>query len=293
MKVKSFLRQLYNSRAKKIVRMLPRGIQGHINQYRDYVIGLEDPFEKIPRIYITLRCNLACPYCSDGLAYDMSDMKYDLLSGEKWVEIINNLPGNTVIFTGGEPTLHPYLPYIINTIRQSNIFLYTNLAYNVKKFLDQIAKPLSVFSSFHPNNKAVTLDGSIAALKILRDHPMCKEIVSHHLIMHTSNGAKEQFDAFKAAFRKEGFDLLLYGDQFENNVYGPEMCDNKTKKQVECSVNRILIAPDGQRCICVSKMVRKTSDRFVSVDATVPSMVCEEFGCCSPCDEVADIKEIL
>lgn len=290
MKTKNILRQLYNSKLKKIVRMLPKGIQKRINRYRDYVIGVEEQFELIPRVYVTLKCNLKCPYCSDGLAYDMSDMKYNILAGERWVEIINKLPGNTVIFTGGEPTLHPDLPYIINTIRQSNIFIYTNLTYNVNKFMDQLTKPIMVFSSFHPNNPSVTLEGSIEALKILRDHSMCKEIVSHHLIMNSSNGTKEQFDSFRKAFRKEGFELLLYGDQFSTNVYGAEMCGHKMKRKVKCSINRILVAPDGQRCICVSKMVRKTLDRVVPFDTVVPTMACDEFGYCSPCDEAAEIE---
>lgn len=289
MKLKNILRQLFNSRAKKMLRILPHGVQNYVYKYRDHVIGIEDPFETVPRVYITLRCNLTCPYCSDGLEYDMSEMKYELLAGEKWVEIINALPGNTVIFTGGEPTLHPDLPYIINTIRQSNVFLYTNLAYNVKKFMDQLSKPVSVFSSFHPNNKAVTLESSIEALKILRDHPMCKNIVSHHLIMHSSNGTKEQFNYFKSVFKSNGFDLLLYGDQFVNNFYGLAMCDFKNMKKVVCSRRSMLVAPDGQRCICVSKMIRKTVDRIVPYDATIVKIDCDEFGKCSPCDEAADI----
>lgn len=283
-------RRAYNSPLKRLLRRMPQPAQKLIGKVRDHLAESEEPFEQIPRVYITLRCNLQCPYCSDGLAYDKSDMQYPRLSGDEWVGIIDELPGNSVIFTGGEPTLHPELPDIINRIRQSHICLYTNLAYNVEKFLNRLEKPIRFFTSFHPNNPGVTAAKSIAALKVLEEHPMCQEIVSHHIIRDPSNGTGNEINAFAKEFGRAGFPLLKYDNQFDVNVYGIEMCNFKKTKTVRCTMDRILIAPDGKRYMCVSKMVRQTSDGPIPLETKLPTMICGEYGLCSPCDEVAEIS---
>jgi len=40
------------------------------------------PWEKIPRVYPVLQCNLKCPFCSDGQDYDQSHMGYEVLPTE-------------------------------------------------------------------------------------------------------------------------------------------------------------------------------------------------------------------
>lgn len=282
-------RRLYNSPFKRVWHRLPGPVKFPVQQIRHWFSEADVPFEKIPRVYVTLLCNLRCPYCSDGLAYDKSEMSYEGLSGDEWIEVIDQLPGRSVIFTGGEPTLHPELPRVINSIDKSYIVLYTNLAYDLERFLSQLQKPVHFFSSFHPNNPQVSVEKSIAALKLLRDHPMCSSISSHHLIKHSSNGATEDFERYRAMFKSEGFDLLLYDDQFEVNVYGSDMCNFKIRKEVQCTMDRILIGPDGKRHICVSKMVRRTKDSIVALGDPKPTMICYEYGLCSPCDEVAQI----
>jgi hypothetical protein len=57
-------------------------------------------------------------------------------------------------------------------------------------------------------------------------------------------------------------------------------------------LDRTLIGPDGKRYICVSKMVRNQQSGIVPMDTELPSMICDEYGKCSPCDEVAVIRQI-
>lgn len=282
-------RRLYNSPFKKAWRRLPTSLQNVVKLVRDRFSDSDTPFEQIPRVYISLLCNLRCPYCSDGLAYDKTEMKYHRLSANEWLPIIDSLPGNAVIFTGGEPTLHPELPDIINRCNKTYVCLYTNLAYDVPKFVNQLRKPIRFFTSFHPNNKQVTVDKSSAAIEFLKQHPMCIEVTSHHLIAHPSNGEAPELAAYKQKFKKRGTTLLIYDDQFEVNRYGPEMCDFKEKRRVRCTMERFLIGPDGKRHMCVSKMVRRTTDSHVPSDIKRPEMICNEYGLCSPCDEVAEI----
>ena len=248
------------------------------------------PFADIPRVYLTLLCNLRCPYCSDGRAYDKTDMGYPTLSAEEWTEIINRLPGDAVIFTGGEPALHPGLADIVNGIRQQRILLYTNLAYNVPKLLDRFRKPVTFFTSFHPSNPRVTLDASLATLRALQVHPMCAGIVSHHVVRHPSNGSEKEIRAVRRAFSRVGVQLLVYDDQNRVNVYGSDACDHRARRLVECRARRIVIGPDGRRHFCVSKMVRKAGDRYADLNEPEPRKVCSEFGLCSPCDEASEIR---
>ncbi len=45
------------------------------------------PIESIPHVYPVLKCNLNCPYCSDGFFYDKSYMGFNSLPVEKWLDI--------------------------------------------------------------------------------------------------------------------------------------------------------------------------------------------------------------
>ncbi len=61
-------------------------------------------------LFITYRCNLACPYC---FARDMqSEFPADMTPAafEKLLGWLKAAPPPTVAFLGGEPTLHPQLP---------------------------------------------------------------------------------------------------------------------------------------------------------------------------------------
>lgn len=278
----SLRKRFYRTPVRKAWQKLPRRIRQRV---------YENPFgsDQVPHVYLTLLCNLDCPYCSDGLAYDKSKMQYEGLSGTQWISVINALPGEAVIFTGGEPTLHPDLPMIVNGIRQPNVRIYTNLSYNVQKVLDKITKPVSVWGSFHPNNSEVTLEKYMKKVKILLEHPIILD-ASIHAIIEKSNGEREDFDQFQKAFNEAGIHLQLDEDQFFANNYGSQACDFNSKQTVQCTMNRMLVGPDGRRKICVSKMVRRAQDADVALDDSLPMIVCDEFGMCSPCDEVANIE---
>ena len=287
----SFFSRFFTERNRKIWEKLPGPIRRLMAPALRTVIPTTMPMEKIPRVYPTLQCNLTCPFCSDGLDYDKSRMGYELLSKEKWIEVVDALPGHAVMFTGGEPTLYQPLPEVINAIHQIDVFLYTNLSYDVNKIFDRLTKPVRVFGSYHPNNKSVTAEKILNNLKILQDHPMCRSIDNIHTINHPSNG---DCDAHKELFAENGIQLDILEDQFTNNANTPAACNHEKLQTVRCRYDRIIIGPDGQRWICVSKMIRNCKDGLVPVDQqSVPEMVCAEFGRCSPCDQVAEIVEYL
>ena len=79
-------------------------------------------------IFVTYRCNLACPYCfarplRQDHPQDMGAAAFDKLLG--WMSKVS-LPA--VAFIGGEPTLHPELAEMIEATREAGIavVLFTN-----------------------------------------------------------------------------------------------------------------------------------------------------------------------
>ena len=248
------------------------------------------PQERIPRVYPILQCNLRCPFCSDGLDYDKSHMGYKPLTAGEWIDILDALPGHAIIFTGGEPTLYQPLPEVINAIHQTQVFVYTNLAYDVDKFFDRLSKPIRVFGSFHPNNKGVTAERIIGNIEKVKAHAMCGTFENVHTISHPSNGDVEEH---RRVFAAAGLDLDIHQDQFLSNANTPAACSGEKLATVRCVYDRLIIGPDGKRWICVSKMIRNVRDGLVPMDQkTVPEMVCTEFGRCTPCDEVAEITHM-
>lgn len=241
---------------------------------------------KIPRIYLTLKCNLRCPYCSNGRAYDYSEMGFRLLSGAQWVEKINNLPGNTVIFSGGEPCIHSDLALIVNNINKWHIYIYTNLNYNFDKFLRNLKKQIYFYISFHPNNKSIKIEKVIENLAKLKESGKYKDI-SVHLIAHHSNAP---FGHYVMKFAEHGYNLKVDRDQYETNLISNNACNFEKKSKVKCMYDRFYLAPDGKRYICVSKLVRRKPEGIVDFKKELPEMICDEYGYCSPCDEVANIK---
>jgi len=195
-----------------------------------------------------------------------------------------------VIFTGGEPTLYRDLPEVINSIDKTDVRIYTNLMINVDAFMSRIEKPVSFFTSFHPNNRGVTIERIVEKLETLTAYPMCRGVYSHHLIRDPSNGSETDFEAWRERFREIGVELLMYDNQYQVNASGPEACGFEETRTVDCAMDRVILGPNGRRYICVSKMIRRMDDGLVSLHEDLPRMTCHEYGLCSPCDEVAIIR---
>jgi organic radical activating enzyme len=164
-------RRAYNSPLKRVYHRLSPSSKRRIGRVRDFLLGEGTPFEKIPHVIPVLKCNLDCGYCSDGLAHDKSYMNFERLDYQRWADILNGIPGDAVIFTGGEPTVYRYLPELINALNKTDIRIYSNLVFSVERFMDKLEKPVTFFTSFRPNNPSVTFENNLAALKAVMAHP--------------------------------------------------------------------------------------------------------------------------
>ncbi len=235
------------------------------------------------RVYLTLKCNLNCSYCPNYFCpSEFKSFDYQLKGADEWVSSLNRI-GRDIVFTGGEPTLHPEFYEIVNGIDPSlGIQIYTNFCFDSKEFIKRIERPVDVYGSYHPC--AGKPEKIIKVIKTLRNANI--SLSATHGV-----GERRQLDfLIKAAdeFEQNNIDFYINQDMFEKNK---TLLKGKTKK-MSCTRKIILIAPDGTRYMCVSQMVRNVHPRENILKSKLIedriSILCHEYGNCSPCDWEAE-----
>jgi len=110
-------------------------------------------------VELTHRCNYACPHCYCRIAPD-SPRKSEELSGAEWTRIIDEAAAEGtffVLFTGGEPLLHPEFQTIWVAAKRAGLIpeLFTNGSLITEEMADFLAQ-------WPPQQVSVTLYGSDA-----------------------------------------------------------------------------------------------------------------------------------
>ncbi len=198
-----------------------------------------------------------------------------------------NKIGKDVIFTGGEPTLHPDFFLILSSINpEIKIKVYTNLIWTedfIKRFINEAPKTIQLYTSYHPSGgKPEPFIDRVLELK------------KHHFnIMVHSINHKNQIESVQKSwelFKESEIDLIIDEDQ---TVLFPDACSQDQKKSVLCSKKIILISSDGYRYQCVSKMVRRKDPlENIIQDGLKSDLVvshCNEYGYCAPCDMLGEV----
>lgn len=108
-----------------------------MRQRSGYIDRLESLF-----LVVTNRCSGGCPICDYWRIEPKKDLPLTFIQ-EKIVPLIRQYGVQVLFVTGGEPTLHPQLPQIIETIKQtgSTITLITNgshLKENIEQIVDRV-----------------------------------------------------------------------------------------------------------------------------------------------------------
>ncbi len=244
-------------------------------------------------IYLTLKCNLKCPYCvNEANPKENKHGEYELASADQWIKAINRM-NKDVAFTGGEPTLHPEFIEIINGInKRLNVIVYTNLVWSeefTNRLVNNLKRPIKILASYHPSSGKP--ERILEVLKKLRERRLFEGTIHS---VGTKPQEKFLEEKIRPYFKKHGFFLTIDKDQF--NFFNEERCNMKIRKNVRCSGKSIIIAPDGTRYQCVSKMLRM-KDPLENIfqhplkKGTISS-ICPDYGFCSPCDMDFKIKEI-
>lgn len=246
------------------------------------------------RIYLTLRCNLSCRYCvNEHNPSESRSLSYPLRGGAEWVEAINRI-GRPVILTGGEPSLHPDFFEILDGIRWDlGVAVFTNFCFDPHEFIGRVHRPIQFFGTYHPVSGPPQpfLDtvGTLRENGVFRGH------------IHIVDWRKHEhyLDKTRDVFLRAGWDPVRDTDHYTLS----DCASMRFRRTVRCSREIILIAPDGGRYLCVSKLVRRT-DPLENIFEGPPkegviSRVCNDYGFCAPCDAVGvtpmrvDRRELL
>ncbi len=255
----------------------------HLLRYLKKRFSGRQVFDEKVRAYLTLRCNLNCEFCVNNHVDGGKNLtNYSLLGASEWIRIFNSLERDIVI-TGGEPFLYKELRNIVQRVnRKLEITIYSNLTVPIKGDTSWLKrKGLSIYGSYHPlysNNKAF-----LENIKIL------KQLNVKFSIHAIDVMGKEKLEHIcKENLGDEIPDITIDEDQRE--IY--DCASKASRKKVRCSRKIILIAPDGNRYQCVSRMARQVdpfenlaNESFTTARRIV---ICNDYGYCAPCDGVGE-----
>ena len=256
----------------KLILKIAQAVQWRFNRLR------KNRFDGWLRIYPTLRCNLRCPYCSNYVEGKNCINDYIEISTEEWLHIIKKVNRN-VIISGGEPGIYPGFPELLAGIpRHLKVKVYSNMTFSPELITEKVKRPIDFLGSYHPSCKKP--EKVMNCVKALAANPLFSGIL--HIIDTPEN--TEAMEQARKTFNTLPWNLSIDTDQ--RNLC--EKTSQKFKKHVICQNKIIIIAPDGTRYPCMTKMLYKHSSLenllTDSLKLEFPEIECYNWGSCSYCD---------
>lgn len=258
---------------------------------------------KILDISLTRTCNYNCSYCNQRYdltkpMHDMSDSKRTIIAnkirfGHEWIEGLNNFPYKDdyekIIFSGGEPSLHPDFFDIVSQVSGfRNKLIVSNLSFDVEKLIEACHKHnthLIVQPSFHFEYAA--FDTFLSNVKILDKNKMLSNFIPVSIVDLPNRNEPQEY---KKKFKKNGFDASVY--KFEGYFEGEfvyadiDGFGSKGKRcDVHCSSVCHNVRPTGDIVFCPTYTYLKEGPTFGNICdknyAPIPrERVCPEYGMC-------------
>lgn len=254
--------------------------------------------------FITLACNLKCPYCinlHDGNT--RSKMSKEQMTAESWIRAANRLELRDdlpLTLQGGEPTLSSSFFRIVNEVkREVKCDLMTNLTFDVDEFIDNVpvwrflreAPYAPIRVSYHPGQnsidvliekyfKLVAAGFRVGIYGILHPAPDKRR----HILE-----VQEQCLNIGVDFRTKEFlgewDGALYGDfKYPGAVMG------KPFHSCRCRTSELLVDPAGLVYKCHADLLRGRAPYAHILDPEFDESWidtlrdCSFYGDCNPCD---------
>lgn len=253
-------------------------------------------------LFLSLSCNLACPYCINLNENGSSRSKISKrhLNAKDWIDFINRLDmareDLPITLQGGEPTLHKEFYDIIEGIKDEiKLDLLTNFMFDIDEFIARVdprkftreAKYAAIRVSYHPGQNEIN--------DLIKRHHKMRDAgfyVGLYAVMTPWNEVhiKEVQDRCKI----EGIDFRIKeylgfdGDKWHGTYKYPEAISQKVEKYCECKTTELIVGPNGGVYRCHSDLyedrtpVAYITDReFQIEDIYRPCFV---YGHCNPCD---------
>lgn len=214
-----------------------------------------------PRCYLTLRCDLSCFFCSNGT--DIRWEAADEIGGDEWLARIAQLPGDDIVFTGGEPTLHRDFWQIVRECGR-RVSVYSNFARDV-----DVPAGLTLHwrASFHGVSKEQIGEWSRRLRKV---HDMGHKVTATTVY---------PLDSLEPLLRSAGV-----------TIDKPQHRPPPMTGRIVCLLPRILLGPNGLRYHCVSKLVRHDGRGVMPYDGA-DTLVCDDATACVACDSIASERK--
>jgi organic radical activating enzyme len=237
-------------------------------------------------IYLTLKCNLRCPYCVNKEAPWDKTTEYGVLSATEWLRIIQR-ENRHVSLTGGEPTLYQDFYELANEIPPNLVlWVYSNMTFDPNEFAERVHRPVYFLCSIHPSMKDIRQ--AINCVNSLIRHKRFSGIV-HLLETPENKPTLAAFADLSAEFTKtRNWRVQVDPDQ---RLSSPR-CMKDVRRSVICANRCAIIAPDGCRYPCVTRMIMREGAlenlRNERLHTLRPAVNCRHWGFCTPCDGALD-----
>lgn len=259
-------------------------------------------------LFLTLNCNLSCPYCinlNESNATRKSVMRSHI-TPEEWLDFIERLElydengqwreDIPLTLQGGEPTTYKGFYTLVNGIPDKfKLDLLTNFMFNVDEFIDKIpaskftrdAKYAAIRVSYHPGQN--TIDDLIKKHHKMRDAGFYVGIYSVATPQNLAH-IKEVQELCK----KEDIDFRLKeylgfdGTSWHGTYKYLEAISQSVNRYCTCKTSELLVGPNGDVYRCHSDLYESRTpigsildSQFQIKDIYRP---CYVFGHCNPCD---------
>lgn len=242
--------------------------------------------------FLTLDCDAQCTYCITRFAPD-HNLSFTHLYPQAWSSFFNSIEGvEDIIFNGGEPTLYPGFPDIVNSLPALKLIaIGTNYSHRATLVLLDLhpRSELIIDGTFHPG--FISHDAISQTLLILKSAGYRVRV---HLLSHPS--FKRRPADWVHDFTIQGIDAFIQGyEGFWQDLFYPvpskrAPCGMQSRSQVRCSRSIYTpIAPDGRVFFCHYLMYSQTDvgvlGNITDTEILFPDYLdCPHYGWCSPCD---------
>ncbi len=244
--------------------------------------GIADREIKNAVWWITLKCNLKCPYCHAEQVGDPL-LKHPIESTDRWIEAWNRIDDDLLIdITGGEPFLQPELPRLINSLDDSKtVAITTNLTRDMTQFA-QIVSPekcVSITASLHPSQR-MNVEYFIGKMLLLKNRGfnISANYVAYPEQMWLIDGFRDQFAQFGLSIHVDPYTPgpvypyvpstveRRHLEQFFGTHRDDPYADEMKTYLCDAGMNYFVVSPNGQVSSCVARMYKGDMGNIFDAD---------------------------
>lgn len=254
--------------------------------------------------FLTLSCNLRCPYCINLHAQRDRDKQSlrPTLTGDQWIQAANRLklrPDLPLTLQGGEPTLHKDFFRIVNEVKpEIKMDLMTNLMFDVNAFIKKVpvwrftreAPYAAIRVSYHPGQNRI--EDLIHKTQLLTEAGFR---IGLYGIEHPDPSQRRHILETQQKCLDLGLDFRLkeFLGEHEGKMYGSfkyDGCVNGPAKNCLCRTTEIIVDPAGLVYKCHADLYHGRNpmahilNQEFSEDSIDEFRQCTCYGSCNPCD---------